>query len=423
MPNPQDDPDAPLRSALRRHKTIATGLLVAMAGLAGWAQLLAPSPLVELLRAAATAGLVGGIADWFAVTALFRHPLGLPIPHTAIIPAQKARLGRALGSFVANHVITRAELDRTLARLDLPGILQRFLADPAATRPAAEALAALLPRLLASIEDGRARKVAARLVPRLLGGPDAGRVVGRALRQLVDGGRHQDVFSFVLGQLKALLTEREEALRHAIEEKVREQGGRLVGWAVGAAIARRVLGVVNAEMERMEPDGSELRAAFDEWMRREIARIENEPERAAEIGAALRRVVGHETVRAWFWDVWSRMRLALEADAARPGGRTVALLEGALANLGELLAADAGARARVQHAVAGVTGSLLPAAQAQLADFIAGVVGNWDAAQVVEKLELRVGKDLQYVRINGTLVGFLVGGALHALVRAVFGGP
>jgi uncharacterized membrane-anchored protein YjiN (DUF445 family) len=144
---------------------------------------------------------------------------------------------------------------------------------------------------------------------------------------------------------------------------------------------------------------------------------------AAELGAALRRVVAHETVRAWFWDVWSRMRQAMEADAAKPNGRTIALLEGALANLGAMLEADEGARARVRQAAAGVAGSLLPAAQAQLADFIAGVVGKWDAAMVVEKLELRVGKDLQYVRINGTLVGFLVGGALHLLARVLFAAP
>ena len=105
---------------------------------------------------------------------------------------------------------------------------------------------------------------------------------------------------------------------------MREQGGRLVGWALGASIARRVLATVNAELDKIGPDGSELRAAFDEWMSREITRMEEDPARAAEIGAALRRVVAHETVQAWLWDVWSRLRLALEADAARPTGRTVA---------------------------------------------------------------------------------------------------
>ncbi len=415
------DPDAEARATLSRYRRIAGGLLLGMAFLTLLTHALPPFYWVEFLRAAATAGLVGGLADWFAVTALFRHPLGLPIPHTAIIPAQKARLGRALGSFVANHVINQAELHKALGRLDVPGIFNRFLADPESVRPAAQALAGLLPRLIASIEDGRARKVAARLVPRLLGGPDAGRVVGRALRQMVAGGRHQEVFSFILAQLKTLLLEREETLRAAIEERVREQGGRLIGWALGASIARRVLTQVNAELEKMEPDGSELRAAFDVWVRHEIERIETEPGRAAEIGAALRQVVAHDTVRAWFWDVWSRMRIALEADAARPNGRTVALIEGALGNLGAMMADDAGARARVERAVAGITASLLPAGQARLADFIAEVVGNWDAAVLVEKLELRVGKDLQYVRINGTLVGFLAGGAVFALMQALFG--
>jgi uncharacterized membrane-anchored protein YjiN (DUF445 family) len=421
MTPPPADPDSAARRALRNHRAFATGLLLAMALLTVGSYWLPAGIPTEILQAAAKAGFVGGIADWFAVTALFRHPLGLPIPHTAIIPAQKVKLGRALGRFVANHVFTETDVARTIARLDLPGIFRRFLSDPVATRPAAQALAALLPRLLATIEDGRARRVAARLVPRLLGGPEAGRVVGRALQQLVEGGRHQEVFGFVLGQLKSVLATREEVLRAAIEERVREQGGRLVGWALGASIARRVLGVVNAELDKMTPDGSELRDAFDEWMRREIARIEEEPARAAEIGAALRRVLAHDTVRAWFWDVWSRMRLALEADAGRPNGRTVAFLEGALDNLGALLEDDPGARARLQQAVSGVVNSLLPSAQTQLADFIAEVVANWDSATITDKLELHVGKDLQYVRVNGTLVGFLVGGLVYAVLRATFG--
>jgi len=202
---------------------------------------------------------------------------------------------------------------------------------------------------------------------------------------------------------------------------VREQGGRLVGWALGASIARRVLATINTELDKMSPDGSELRAAFDEWVRREINRMEEDPARAAEIGAAIRKVVAHETVQAWLWDVWSRLRLALEADAARPNGRTVAYLEGALGNLGAMLASDPRARARVEAASAGIVSELLPAAREKLSAFIAQVVGGWDAKTITERLELRVGKDLQYVRMNGTLVGFIVGGVLYAALRAAFG--
>src|SRR5215831_13937588 len=184
------NPDVEARRALRRHRAFATGLLILMAALTLGSYALPPSTATDLLQAAAKAGFVGGIADWFAVTALFRHPLGIPIPHTAIIPRQKERLGAALGRFVATHVFTESEVAGVLARLDLPGILHRFLADAAAARPTAVALAALLPRVLATVEDGRARRLVARIVPRILGGPAAGQVVARALASLVEGGRH-----------------------------------------------------------------------------------------------------------------------------------------------------------------------------------------------------------------------------------------
>ena len=415
------DPDDAARASLRRHKAVATGLVAFMAALTVGTYWMPPGLATEILQAAAKAGFVGGIADWFAVTALFRHPLGLPIPHTAIIPAQKARLGRALGRFVANNVFTGDEVARTLAKLDLAGIIARTLSDPATARPAAQALAGMLPRLLTTVEDGRARKVITRILPRMLGGPETGRLIARALRQLVEGGRHQEVFGFLMGQVKTLLVAREEAIRQAIQDRVREQGGRLVGWVLGATVASRVLGVINAELEKMEADQSELRAAFDEWVRREITRIEEDPARAAEIGAALRRVVAHESVRAWFWDVWSRMRLAFEADAGRPTGRTVAFLEQALGNLGTMLATDPAAHARLQTTVQGLVSGLIPAGQVQIADFVADVVSGWDAKTITEKLELRIGPDLQYVRINGTLVGFVVGGLAYAVLRAIFG--
>jgi uncharacterized membrane-anchored protein YjiN (DUF445 family) len=423
---PTSSSDAEARRELRNHRAFATGLLVLMAALTlcayGIPPHFWPSEYARaLLGAAAKAGFVGGVADWFAVTALFRHPLGIPIPHTAIIPHQKERLGLALGRFVATHVFTEKDIAAMLGKLDLPGILARFLADPAASRPLALTLAGTLPKVLATVEDGRARRVVARMVPRILGGAGASKVIARALHGLVDGGRHQEVFGFILAQLRTLIANREDALRHAIEERVREQGGRLVGWALGASIARRVLTTLTTELDKMGPDGSELRDAFDVWVRREIQRMEEDPARAAELGMAVRGVVAHETVQAWIWDIWARLRVALEADAAKPNGRTIAYLEDALGSLGAMMAADPAARARVNAAAEGIVRTLLPTAQQGLSAFIAQVVASWDSATIVERLELRVGKDLQYVRVNGTMVGFLVGGALYAALRAAFG--
>ena len=415
------DPDILVRRSLRRHRGFASGLLVVMAGLTLVSYSMEQTWWTGLLQAAAKAGFIGGVADWFAVTALFRHPLGIPIPHTAIIPNQRARLGQALGRFVANHVFTGKEVSNVLRGLDLPGILHRFLADPAAARPAAIALSGMVPKLLSSVEDGRARRVMGRIVPRIVGGPEAGQVVARALNNLVDGGRHQEVFGFILGQLKSALASREEAMRAAITERVREQGGRLVGWALGASIARRVLGLINAELDKMSPDGSELRAAFDEWIRREISRMESEPKRAAEVGVAIRQLVAHETVQVWLWDIWGRIRTGVEADIVKPNGRVVVYLEAALGNLGEILEADPVARERLQSAAEGIIRSLLPTAQVRIADFIGQVVANWDTATVVDRLELRVGRDLQYIRMNGTVVGFLIGGLLYIVLGRVFG--
>lgn len=416
-----NDPDRSARRALARHRAFATILLIVMAVLTLGAHFMPQGYATSMLEAAAKAGFIGGIADWFAVVALFRHPLGLPIPHTAIVPSHKARLGHALGNFVAKHVFTEAEVERALSGLDLPDILERFFKDPASSEATATALATMLPRLLASVEDGRARRFLSRLIPRLLGGPIGGRLLVQVLKSLVAGGRHQEVLGFIVGQLRITLANKEEQLRTAIELRVREQGGRLVGWAVGAAIARRVLSSVNAELDKMGPDGSELRQAFDEWARHEIEHIEQDPARAAELGAGLRDVLSHPTVQTWLWDIWHRIREGLEADAASPNGRSVAIVQELLANTGSMLAVDGDLRARVQRGLETASASLLPAAQAQLSSFIADVVANWDTATLTERLELFVGKDLQFVRVNGSLVGFLVGAAVYAVLRAAFG--
>jgi uncharacterized membrane-anchored protein YjiN (DUF445 family) len=239
------------------------------------------------------------------------------------------------------------------------------------------------------------------------------------LAGLVEGGRHQEVFSFIINKLKETLSAREETLREAIKERVREQGGRLLGWAIGASVAQRVMKGINTELERISPDSSEMRDAFDEWVRAEIGRLETDPARAAELGQALKGVFAHQTVQAWAWDVWARMRLALEQDARKPNGRSVAVIEAALSSLGDVLGQDAGAREKVNMAVQGIVLRVLPLAQQELAGFIGRVIGQWDAATIVDKLELRVGKDLQYIRVNGTLVGFVLGALIYGFTVLV----
>jgi len=403
------DRDRAARRTLVRHKRIATGLLL---GRGFWA---------GLLQASAKAGLVGGLADWFAVTALFRHPLGLPIPHTAILPMQKERLGRALGNFVATHVFTEADINRAIGSLDVSALLGGVLADPQTGAVIGRGAASMMPHMLDRLEDGRAGDLLARALPRLLSGETLAPVIARALRTLVDNERHQEVLTFLLGELRSTLRSKEVGMRALIEDRVREQGGRLVSWALGGSIATRVLGAMSHELERTDPAGSELREAFTAWVRREIDRIETDPERSQEVGEAIRGLVGHESVQSWGGEIWQRARAMIETDLARPDGWLATLIADALPRLGGMLTRDAATRTRVEAAVRSLVLRMLPGMRDRLAGFIGTVVGGWDAGMIVDRLELRVGRDLQYVRINGTLVGALVGGLFYLVLRLLFG--
>ncbi|MGI4957101.1 MAG: DUF445 domain-containing protein [Janthinobacterium lividum] len=420
-PGLTDDPDFVARRGLARQKRRATGLLVVMAGLTLSSYALGHGYWIGLLQASAKAGLVGGLADWFAVTALFRHPLGLPIPHTAIIPAQKERLGRALGSFIASHVFTEAEIARALGRLDLPLLLRGMLIDPRTASLISAAAAKMVPHLLDGLEAGRAQELLARLVPRMLSGGALAPVVARALRALVDGDRHQEVLSFLLDQIKLLLKSREAHLHQLIEDRVREQGGRLMGWAIGGSIASRVLSAINTELERTDPRDSELREAVTAWIRDEIDLIETDPQRGRDLGEMLRGLVTHESVRLWVLDVWARTRGAIEGELDQDDSWVRRLVSDAVARLGQALENDDAVRAGIDRAVVAITTQALPTVRDRMSGFIAQVVGNWDTRSITDKLELRVGPDLQFVRINGTLVGSLVGGLLYIGLHALFG--
>ncbi len=408
------DHDATLRRRLSRHRRFATGLLLAMAASAVGGLWLPHGRWYDMFRASTRAGFIGGVADWFAVTALFRRPFGLPIPHTAVIPREKARLGKALGNFIANQVFTEGEMLRLVARLDLPREVGRLLSEAEVRATLGPAVAGTVPRLLRTMSDGSARRLFATMLPTLFDGPEVGRVFARALRALVEGQRHQAVVSFVVEQLRVALASKEIQLRALIADRVREQGGRVVGWALGGSIASRVLTAIRSELDGIDPDGSEIREAVTTWIEAQIAGFEVDPERATELGRTLQNLVTHDAVSAWGGDVWHRLRMGVERDAERPDGHLSRLVDDGLSRLGGLLENDPSTRARVDAAIARGVVRVLPGARMRLADFIGGVVANWDDRMVVDRLELRVGRDLQYIRINGTLVGFIVGALVFA---------
>ncbi|GAN98948.1 MULTISPECIES: DUF445 domain-containing protein [Komagataeibacter] len=423
---PQTDQDA--RRTLQRHKRSATGLLAVMAGLTvagyalpqmGW---LAERPWLEILRSGTKAGVVGGLADWFAVTALFRRPMGLPIPHTAILPAQKERLAQALGRFVSTNVFTEQEVAAAFSRIDLPSIIGNILQEPETLDMVNRAVLGSVPHVLDRLEDGRASSAIARLLPTLLGGEEIAPVVTRSLRAMVEGDCHQEVLSFLLSRLKEGIKAKEPALRMMIEERVREQGGRVLGWAIGGSIATKVLLAAGQELDRIDPQNSELREGFTTWVRTEIDRIEQDPVRRREITDAVMGVLTHDSVRGWSSDVWRRLRRLIEEDMSKGDtGWLSSLVRDALQRLADQMYHDASMRKRVEDGARGMIMGSLPFLRDRMSRFIYSVVNGWDAESLSDRLELRVGKDLQYIRLNGTLVGFLAGCGLSVLLQLIFG--
>jgi len=409
------------RRKLARMRLAATLLLVAMVLLLA-ASFALPRGVwwVELWQAAALAGVVGGLADWYAVTAIFRHPLGVPLPHTAIIPREKTRIAGGLGRFIARHIFTETEVARVVAQLDLAAAARDWLNEPANARTAARGASMLLPALLGSLEDGRARKLASRLLPRLVAGAAPG-LTARILGTLVEGGRHQEAFSFVLGRVKELLASQETAIRVAIETRVGEQGGRLAQAVAGPWVARKVLESINGELAKVEPDDSELRAAFDTWARGEITRIALEPERSREIASAIRGFLADPRLAGWTGDVWTRLRASIVADASDPNGRTVAALSEGFANLARFLDENPDARAKLNGVLGGLVAALAMQARPRIADFVSGVVLRWDGDDLADRLELQVGRELQWVRINGTILGALLGAGLYGVLTLAVG--
>lgn len=423
---PQTDQDA--RRTLLRYKRSATGLLAAMAGLTvagyalpqmGW---LADRPWLEILRSGTKAGVVGGLADWFAVTALFRRPMGLPIPHTAILPAQKERLAQALGRFVSNNVFTEKEVEAAFSRIDLPSLIGNILQEPETAEMVNRAVLGSVPHVLDRLEDGRASSAIASLLPTLLGGEEIAPIVTRSLRAMVEGDCHQEVLSFLLSRLKEGIKAKEPALRMMIEDRVREQGGRVLGWAIGGSIATKVLLAASQELDRIDPQNSELREGFTTWVRTEIDRIELDPVRRGEITNAVMGVLTHDSVRGWSSDVWHRLRGVIEEDMRKGETSWVAtLVRDALQRLADQMYNDVAMRKRVEDAARNMIVSSLPFLRDRMSRFIYSVVNGWDAESLSDRLELRVGKDLQYIRLNGTLVGFLAGCGLSVLLQLIFG--
>ena len=412
MTSPQSDS----LDRLRRMRWLATSLLVAML------LLLATSVALEFrhswlqwIRAFAEAGAVGGLADWYAVTALFRRPLGLPIPHTAIIPANKDRIGESLGDFVEQNFLTPEHIVARLREHDAAWALARWLAAPDNSLAVASTIGDFLPTLLSGFSDEEIRQFFDRaLTPQLLR-LNVSRIAGSVLSVLTQDERHQVLLDRALQALEGWLVANQELIQTKFSE-----ASRYTPSVVDRYIVQKFLqGIVALLHEVAANPQHELRARFDQAVQARIHDLMNSETHRRKGEALLRRLIEHVRSEGFYRSLWENMINRVTADLRSDSPVITGHIAAALAAVGERLLEEPGVRQRLNAWWLETAGAIVQRFGHQISRLISDVVKSWDAGEVSRKVELEIGRDLQYIRINGTFIGGAVGVLLHAGIRAL----
>lgn len=408
---PEQEDESP---GLRRMRGVATGLLVLMAVIFVVARAYeASTPWVGFVRAFAEAAMIGALADWFAVVALFRHPLGLPIPHTAIIPRNKDRIGAGLARFVETNFLAPEIVSQKLLAADLAGGLADWLRRPKTIDLLASRLSRFLPNLLEALDDEDLRRLLQVAVTGRLERVPLAPLAGDALELLTRDGRHRALIDELLVRGADALQEYEPLIR----ERVRARTGwlwRKIG--VDAIVADKLVAVAEETLVAARDDPEHTwRIKLDEQIASFANQLKTSPALNASAEALKKELLSHPAVAQYLQSLWQELRDQIGADVARPDSRVRAHLSEALDAFAERLQSDPVIKRKLNRLLRAAAEEVSDTGRHALADLIAQTVHAWGAHTVSRKIELAVGKDLQFVRINGTLIGGLVGLVLHAI--------
>jgi uncharacterized membrane-anchored protein YjiN (DUF445 family) len=359
----------------------------------------------------AEAGMVGACADWFAVTALFRRPLGLPIPHTAILPRNKTRIGEALGDFIANNFLDPRLLDQRLVAWRPARRLGEWLGDPAHVEIVAKGVAAVAPNILRS--SGALGELAAEAARRLARAGPLAPLASKVLAYLWGEGGGRGLVDRILGRSGDYLL----AHPSLIQDGVAARGWRWLPKWIDRMVAERLTTGVVAALKDLRDSANPARIALEAEVDRFIERLAEDPEFLAKGEALKERLLGDPAFLAPLNDAWSDLMARFTADPAALRETMDQAARRGLAAIGQWLRDDAAARDRLDLWIRAVLRGALTPGRTAIGGFVAQVVAGWDAEDAARRLERQVGRDLQYIRINGALVGGLVGLAIYTLVR------
>jgi uncharacterized membrane-anchored protein YjiN (DUF445 family) len=396
-------------------KVAATGLLLAMAVLFAVARLLEPEyPWLGYVKAFAEAAMVGGLADWFAVTALFRHPLGLPIPHTAIIPRNKDRIGEALANFINENFLIPSVVARRMRNIDVAGAMGRFLRTPAAEGARIrQGASRLIADVFEGLDDERLGGIVKGAIAARIQKLEVAPLLGHALASAINEDRHVPMLEAAIRWMARALQANEELIRDMVHKKA--------NWVLkiaglDAKLADAIIDGLRKLTAEMSTDPAHpVRIKIEEALAQLANDLQTRPETRVKVEEMKEQLLANRSVALWIDTLWQKGREAIIRAARNPDAAMAGRLGEVLKSMGSSLEQDPRIRSAINQFVRRAAAGMAQSYGSSIVKLVSETIRGWDARTVTARLEAAVGRDLQYIRINGTLVGGLVGLAIHAL--------
>ncbi len=404
-------------------KRLALGLLVAAAILYVLATVLqARHPAWAYVAAFAEAAMVGAVADWFAVTALFRHPLGLPIPHTAIIPENKDRIGENLANFLSAHFLQNKQVLDRLVQMDIPGKLANWLSQDNNAQRLASHLAEAAKWAFGALGNAQVRDFVLSLAQKGLRRIDIAPLAGQVLSGMTHERRHQALLDAALLQVAGWMANPtvQEKVTEVIAKEVRAL--RYVGLdQVAARMATsKLVHAMSATLRDMADDPQhELRLRFDDFATAFIARLQYDPALTARAEQWRDALLNNPAITTYVQQLWDELLQWIAQDLDQEGSRMRNSVATAIQAIGQRLHNDPAVRGWLQAELVRIAPALIDRYREDIRQYVVARVHSWDAKELSQELEQHIGRDLQFIRINGTLVGGLIGLLIHSLTAAI----
>ena len=405
----------PTQPGAQGMKVAATGLLVVAALVFLAARAFEPLyPWLGYVKAFAEAAMVGGLADWFAVTALFRHPLGLPIPHTAIIPRNKDRIGEALARFLQENFLIPSVVARRMQRIDVAGATGRFLQTPAGEGARIRAGASrLIADIFESLDDERLGGIVKGAISNRLRKTEVSPLLGHALASAINEDRHVPMLEAAIRWMARALDANEPLIRDMVHKKA-NWILKLAG--LDAKLADAIIdGLRKLTVEMSTDPGHPVRIKIEEALAQLANDLQTRPETRERVEAMKEQLLDNKSVSLWLDALWQRGREAIIRAARNPDRVLAGKLGEVLKSMGSTLESDKRIRAAINQFARRAAVGMAASYGSQIVKLVSETIRGWDAQTVTNRLEAAVGRDLQYIRINGTLVGGLVGLVLHTV--------